>query len=107
MSIFPTAIALLVGAMVVMALVNVIIQIRDRRDGSKRPHDFYPPPYDATQQDPYLRFPAEDHASSHISHTGHDGGDWGGRDMSSDHHNLGGGGGHSGGHETGHGGGDH
>jgi uncharacterized membrane protein YgcG len=95
MSIFPLLAILFVAFLLYFVITNLLSLFRG---GTNRTNDFYTPPYDEKTHEHHAAF------SMHQDATPSDHGDWGGRDMSHDHHGSGGsndsGGGDGGGHQS-------
>ena len=101
MDFFTIGVTLFVGLLLVLVISSLISR-------SRNTHDFYPPHEDGTPHTTYLGHAGNAETKSD------DGGDWGGRDMSHDHHHHGdsgdggdwGGGDAGGGSDSGAGGGE-
>lgn len=89
MNIFPMAITLLIGFMLFVVITNLLSKSRRDGSGTGGTGSFYQPPYDGMPQDPFFNFPGEHETFHQSSHAAPDSGDWGGRNMSFDHHDAG------------------
>jgi hypothetical protein len=76
MSVLTLGIFLAVGFMVLLVISSL-------RSKSRNSNDYYHSPDDSVIRDGYVA------SSIHHGEPSQDGGDWGGRDMSHDHHNSG------------------